>query len=77
MPIAAIECGVELGDDVGERAVDGVPDLVGVVLDPAGTREVLGELAVRRRARPAVGVDGHGADAGGAGIDGEHDGHRQ
>ena len=39
------------GRDLGERRERRVPDVVGVVLDPARLREVLRELAVRRRAR--------------------------
>ena len=54
-------------------ACDAVPDLVGVVLDPPGLREVLRELAVARHVVvAAVGEDGPAAHAGGAGVDGDH-----
>ena len=66
---------VEHGDDLGEGAGRCTPDVVGVVLDPAGSREVLGELAVRIRARAPVLVDGHGAHAGRARVDRQHDRH--
>ena len=59
-----------------ERRLRRVPDLVGVVLDPAGLGEVLGELPVRPAAsaiRPSL--EGDGAHAGRAGIDGDHDEH--
>ena len=46
-----------------DRARD-VPDLGGVVLDPAGAREVLAELAVATPSGPSLGVED---DAGGAG----------
>jgi hypothetical protein len=39
------------------------------VFDPPRLREVLRELAVRTRPRPAPLVDREGAHAGGAGID--------
>ena len=42
------------------------PDLVGVVLHPAGLRKVLRELALRQRRHLAALVEGDGAAAGGA-----------
>ena len=51
----------------------GVPDLVGVVLHPAGAREVLGELAVGDVDHPGPVVHHQGPDPGGPGVDG--DGH--
>ena len=47
MPIAATSVRPDPRDHLDERGEGRVPDLVGVVLDPAGTGEVLGELAVR------------------------------
>ena len=52
-----------------------LPDLLRGVLDPAGPREVLGELLVAPGRDPAVGGDDQRGDAGGAGVDGE-DAHR-
>ncbi len=67
---------VEPVGQLGERGLDRGPDLGGVVLHPARPGEVLGELAVREAGRGAVVAHGEGAHAGGAGIDGDHDGHR-
>ena len=50
------------------------PDLVGVVLDPAGPGEVLGQLPVGDVDHPGPLVDDQGPDAGGAGVDGDADG---
>ena len=71
--------GTQLGRvDLVERRPRGLqrrlPDLLRGVLDPAGIREVLGELLVAARRDPAVGSDDQGGDAGRAGVDGE-DGH--
>ena len=63
---------VELADEVGQGGVDRGQDVVGLVLDPARLREVLGELAVGPAGRPAGLVDREGPHAGGAGVDG-HD----
>ena len=52
------------------------PDLGGVVLHPAGPGEVLGELPVDEAGRGAVVAQRDGPHPGGAGIDGDHDGHR-
>ena len=63
--------------DLGQGGPHGVPDLVGVVLHPARTGEVLGELAVGEvEHRPAL-VDHQGADPGGAGVDRHHARHRR
>ena len=69
--------GADLLDDVVQRRPHRRPDLGGVVLDPARSGEVLGELAVRGDARRAVGEDCPAADAGGAGIDGDDARHRR
>ena len=52
---------------------DARPDLVRVVLHPAGARVVLGELAVGHVDHPGPVVDHQGPDPGGPGVDG--DGH--
>ena len=54
-------------------ARDGVPDLGGVVLDPAGAGEVLGQLPVGDVDDPGLLVDGQGAHPGRARIDGDDD----
>ena len=65
--------GVELR--LGERAAAdldrGRPDLLGVVLDPARLGEDLRQFLLRRRHRPARGIEHDGAGAGGALVDGE------
>ena len=65
--------GVELG--LGERAAADLdrrpPDLLGVVLDPAGFRKDLRQLFLRAGHRPAGGVEHDGTSAGGALVDGE------
>jgi hypothetical protein len=60
----------DLVDDLEQGVADGLPDLLGVVLDPAGLGVVLGELAVGGHDGP-VGPreDGSAAHTGGAGID--------
>ena len=50
---------------------------VGVVLDPAGPREVLGELLVAVAGRAALVVDGEGPHPGRACVEGDHDRHAQ
>ena len=72
IPIAATDAGAGSLDDLDQRRPSGIPDLDRVVLDPAGAREVLGELAVRRDAGRAVDRDRTAADPGRAGVDGDH-----
>ncbi len=74
MPMAA-GASSSAGGHLGQRGLDRLPDLGGVVFDPPGPGEVLGELPVGPADGSAVLVDGNGANAGGAGIDGEDDGH--
>ena len=52
-----------------------VPDLGRVVLDPAGTGEVLRELAVARSEQRPLLVHDHAADTGGALVDAQDPGH--
>jgi hypothetical protein len=52
------------------------PDFVGIVLDPAGLREMLGQLALRRRHHPAPRIENDGARTGGALVEGKHVFHR-
>ena len=68
---------VELGHDAGQRGPHRVGDVVGVVLHPARTGIVLRELLVARPADGARLVEGEGSHAGGAGVDGDHVGHRR
>src|SRR5690606_15628057 len=58
-------------DDLGADRLRGGPDLLGVVLDPARSREVLGELPMGVPERGAVAGEGERTHAGGAGIDGQ------
>src|SRR6266511_5681657 len=67
--------GLELRPHLGERLRGRRPDLLGLVLDPAGLREVLGELAVRPPDGPARVVDRVRPHAGRAGVDREADAH--
>ncbi len=67
----------EAASELGQGGPDRVPDLLRVVLDPARAGEVLGELPVGHVGDPALPVEGEGADAGGAGVDGDHGGHRR
>src|SRR5690606_37965316 len=67
---------LEPAHQLGERGHGGVPDVVGVVLDPAGVREVLGELAVGVAGRRAVGPQREAADPGRPRVDRDHHGHR-
>ncbi len=64
---------------VGERFLRDrelrAPDLLRIVLDPAGLREDLAELALREAAHRAGLVEDDGARAGGALIEGEDDLH--
>ena len=59
---------VETAQDVVDGFFGGLPNLERVVLDPARLREVLGELAIRRHGRTAVGEHCSGTHAGCAGI---------
>ena len=59
---------------VGERLAHQRPDLVGVVLHPAGPGEVLGQLAVGPVDLGTAPVEHLGPDAGGAGVDGDDHG---
>ena len=68
---------VEAGGELGQRLLGGRPDVVGVVLDQPGGREVLRELAVGVAGRGAVGAHGEAAHPGRPGVDGDHHGHRR
>ena len=59
--------------DLGQRGPHGIPDLGRVVLDPPGTGEVLGQLPVGDVGHPVPPVDGQGAHARRARIDGDDD----
>ena len=63
----------QAGADLGQGGPDGLPDLGGVVLDPARAGEVLGQLPVGDVGDPGLLVDGEGAHAGRARIDGDDD----
>jgi hypothetical protein len=63
----------QAGAQLGQGGQDRVPDFTGVVLDPAGAREVLGQLPVRQVNHPGLRVDGERTDPGRAGIDGDDD----
>ena len=68
----------QAGAELGQGVADGVPDLTGVVLDPAGPGEVLGQLRVGEVGDPGLLVDREGAHPGRARIDGDDDpGHAQ
>ena len=51
------------------------PDILGLVLDPAGGREMLREFLLRGRRDRDVAAKHNGARGGGALIDGQHKGH--
>ena len=74
MPTAATSRGRRRGLAEGfDRGRDlARPDLLGIVLDPAGLGKDLAELALGRRHRPAFAVEQDGARAGGPLIEGEH-----
>ncbi len=63
----------QAGADLGQGVADRGPDLGGVVLDPAGPGEVLGQLPVGDVGHPALPVDGEGAHPCRARIDGDDD----
>ncbi len=58
----------QAGAHLAQRLGDGVPDLVGIVLDPSGPREILGQLAVGDVGHSRPFVDGDGPHAGRAGV---------
>ncbi len=60
----------------GQRGLHCRPDLVRIVLHPAGTGEVLGELGVGAVDYRAPGIHRQGPNPGGAGVDGDDDGVR-
>ena len=64
---------------IGERlasAVElGTQDVLGIVLDPVGRREVLRECLLGEAAHAAIGVEHDRARAGGALVEGEQVGH--
>ena len=66
---------VQLGAKLAEGGLDEVPDLGGVVLDQAGSGEVLGQLPIRGRHHVAALVEGQGAHAGGTCVYRHHHGH--
>ena len=65
----------QAGAHLGQGGPHGLPDLGGVVLDPAGAGEVLGQLPVGHVGDPGRLVEGQGAHAGRARIDGDDPGH--
>ena len=75
MPMAATVSPAlgQAGADLGQGGPHGAPDLGGVVLDPAGAGEVLGQLPVGDVGDPGLLVDDQGAHAGRARIDGDDD----
>jgi hypothetical protein len=67
--------GVDPRGELAQHDLHRLPDVVGVVLDPARLREVLRELAVRRVDQAAVLVEGDGPHPRGAGVDGYYECH--
>jgi hypothetical protein len=51
------------------------PDLLGVVLDPAGLRKMLGQLAIAAAENVSAGVEDERGGTGGALIEGEYQAH--
>ena len=66
---------LEVRRHLGEGDDHGIPDLAGVVLDPSGLGEVLGDLAVGDVGDGPGLVDDEGPDAGRPRVDGDHAGH--
>ena len=66
---------VQVRQDPASRLRHRLPDLLGVVLNPAGSGKILGKLAVPGPDGVPGGVDRHGPYPGGPGVDGEDDGH--
>ena len=58
-------------EDLLDGPVDAPPDLLGIVLDPAGPGEILGEFLVGGGDRPAALVEDDGPAAGRALVDGQ------
>ena len=73
MPMAAMSRGVapRCAQRVAHRRALRLPDLERVVLDPAGLRKVLRELALRQRDDAAGGIEQQRARAGGALVERE------
>ena len=61
--------GIPLDDDLAERVGRGLPDFAGVMLHPAGSGKVLGELTVGSHRRTAVDEHRTAANASRAGIE--------
>ena len=57
----------------GQRRERIAPDILGIMLDPAGVRVILGEFAANRMARHAVGPEAHAAGRGCALVDRQDD----
>jgi len=57
---------------LSEGGDDRVPDFLGIVFDPTGFREVLGELSIRGDGRCGVAEESPCPNSGGAGVDGDH-----
>src|SRR5262249_41705181 len=64
-----------VGDDLAEHLERRLPDLVRVVLHPAGLRIDLAEFGVGAVEQAAALVDGDRADAGGSLVDGDDAAH--
>jgi hypothetical protein len=73
MPTAASSCAHAGGRQRVARGGElALPDLLRVVLHPAGLGEVLREFALGHTAYGAAGVNDDGAGAGGALVEGQH-----
>jgi hypothetical protein len=62
----------DLSDHVAQRCPHDIPDLAGIVFDPTGLWEVLGELAVRRNSDAPVDEHGSASDTCCSGVDRNH-----